>query len=80
MIASSVGVNKQIVETNINGYLADSTEEWITALRALRDDPQKRMAMGMAGRQKAERLYNLQVTAPKLSSLLTSASHHKRNA
>jgi len=72
IIASPVGVNRQIVEPNINGYLAESAEDWLAALRELINNPQKRSEMGMAGRQKAEQMYNLQVTAPKLMSLLSS--------
>jgi glycosyltransferase involved in cell wall biosynthesis len=76
VVASPVGINQQIVEPGVNGYLANSMDDWLTALRALRDDPQKRYSMGTAGRQKAEKLYNLQVTAPKLLGLLLSATKH----
>lgn len=72
VIASPVGVNRQIVEPNINGYLAESAEDWLAALRELINNPQKRSEMGMAGRQKAEQMYNLRVTAPRLMSLLSS--------
>jgi glycosyltransferase involved in cell wall biosynthesis len=74
VVASPVGVNQQIVEPGINGYLANSTDEWLDALRTLRDDPQRRHRMGMAGRQKAETHYNLRVTAPRLLELLKSAA------
>ena len=74
VIASPVGVNRQIVEPGINGFLASSMDEWLTALRTLRDDPQERNKMGQAGRQKAEKLYNLKVTAPKLLDLLANAA------
>jgi glycosyltransferase involved in cell wall biosynthesis len=77
VVASPVGVNRQIVEPDVNGYLADSMDDWLTALRALRDDPHKRNEMGQAGRQKAEKLYNLQVTAPKLLDLLSSVAIKK---
>lgn len=72
VIASPVGVNQQIVEHGKNGFLANATGEWLSAFRMLRDDPQKRIVMGMAGRKKAEALYNLQVTAPVLFNLLKS--------
>ena len=72
VVASSVGVNQQIVEHNINGFLANTTEEWLAALRILRDNDQKRIELGKAGRKKAEAEYNLQVTAPKLLDLLKS--------
>jgi glycosyltransferase involved in cell wall biosynthesis len=74
MIASPVGVNRQIVEPDINGYLAESTEDWLMALRKLTNNVQKNLEMGLAGRQKAEQKYNLQVTAPKLIDLLSSTT------
>ena len=72
-VASPVGVNRQIVEPGINGYLAESTQDWIVALRELLNNPQKGFEMGLAGRQKAEQKYNLQVTAPMLKNLLSNA-------
>ena len=72
MIASPVGVNRHIVEPDINGYLAESTDDWLMALRKLTNNVQKNLGMGLAGRQKAEQMYNLQVTAPKLIDLLSS--------
>lgn len=73
VIAAPVGVNQKIVEPQI-GYLANSTDEWLAALRALRDNPQQRYEMGQAGRKKAEAEYNLHVTAPKLLAMLRSAT------
>jgi glycosyltransferase involved in cell wall biosynthesis len=73
VVASPVGVNRQIVEPGVNGFLANSTDEWLKALRSLRDDLETRAAMGRAGRQKAKNLYNLQVSAPRLFDLLSSA-------
>ena len=74
VIASPVGVNRQIVEPGINGFLASSMDEWLAALRILRDNHQERNKMGQTGRRKAEEMYNLKVTAPKLLDLLMSAT------
>lgn len=73
VVASPVGVNKEIVEHGVNGFLANTVSEWETALTMLRDDPTLRERMGSAGRAKVEREYSLQVTAPRLVSLLRSA-------
>jgi glycosyltransferase involved in cell wall biosynthesis len=73
VIASPVGVNRQMVEPGINGYLAESTNDWAITLRELMNNIQKSNEMGLAGRQKAEQKYNLQVTAPRLMKLLSSA-------
>jgi glycosyltransferase involved in cell wall biosynthesis len=75
VIASPVGMNRQIVEPGINGYLAISTDEWLTALRTLIRDEQLRSRLGKAGRKKAEEMYNLHVTGPKLLQLLSSVQN-----
>jgi glycosyltransferase involved in cell wall biosynthesis len=71
VIASPVGVNQQIVEPGVNGYLAESSAHWLDALRELGDNKEKRFLMGQSGRRKAEQLYNLQGTAPRLLNLLS---------
>jgi glycosyltransferase involved in cell wall biosynthesis len=72
VIASPVGVNQEIVEPGVNGYLAHSLTDWLVALRELHASAEKRKSMGQAGRRKAEQMYNLQVTAPRLLNLLSS--------
>lgn len=66
VVASPVGVNRDIVVPGENGFLATSPGEWLAALRQLRADPQLRQRMGLAGRAEVERSYSLQVNAPKL--------------
>jgi glycosyltransferase involved in cell wall biosynthesis len=72
VVASPVGVNKEIVDHGVNGFLAETTTEWIEALRILRDNPDLRRRMGAAGRRKVEQRYCLQVTAPRLHKLILS--------
>jgi len=72
VVASPVGVNTEIVEHGVNGYLASSTEEWSRALQALSRDPELRHRMGAKGRQKVESSFSLQVMAPRLISSLAS--------
>lgn len=74
VVASPVGVNRQIVEHGINGFLADSIEEWRVALDRLLADQNLRLRMGKAGREKVERIYTLQKTGPMLASLLHGAA------
>lgn len=70
VVASPVGVNAQIVEHGVTGFLAENEQDWRQALAFLRDNPQKRREMGRAGRAKIEREYSLGATAPKLADLL----------
>jgi glycosyltransferase involved in cell wall biosynthesis len=69
VVASPVGVNREIVEHGVNGFLAKSKEEWLMALTILRDHPDLRAKMGKAGRKKVEKKYSLQTTAPELISI-----------
>ena len=66
VLASPVGVNRQIVEHGVNGFLATTRDEWLEALRRLASDAALRMRLGEAGRAKVARDYALEVTGPKL--------------
>ena len=70
VVASPVGVNTQLVEDHHNGFLAVDNKAWVKALTTLRDNPDLRATMGKAGREKIERQYSLQVTAPRLAKYL----------
>jgi glycosyltransferase involved in cell wall biosynthesis len=79
VVASPVGVNRQIVEHGVNGFLAETPEQWEQALQTLLADADLRQRMGQAGRQKVERQYCIQVTGPRLATLLNdSAKAYKR--
>jgi glycosyltransferase involved in cell wall biosynthesis len=73
VVASPVGVNREIIEQGINGFLANSHEEWLTALVSLLEDAELRKKMGEAGRKHVEERYSTQQMAPRLASLLQSA-------
>ncbi|MHB1389947.1 MAG: glycosyltransferase family 4 protein [Thermoleophilia bacterium] len=72
VVASPVGANTRIVEEGINGFLAADQREWLDACNTLVTDHALRERMGRSGREKVEREYCLQVTAPVLKSLLLS--------
>ncbi len=78
VVASPVGVNRQIVEHGVNGFLAETPEQWEQALRTLLVDSDLRQRMGRAGRQKVEREYCIKMMGPRLAKLLNeSAKTHK---
>jgi glycosyltransferase involved in cell wall biosynthesis len=79
VVASPVGVNCQIVEHGVNGFLADTPEQWEQALRTLLADPGLRQRMGQAGRAKVEREYCIQVTGPRMAALLQSDASKARH-
>lgn len=74
VIASPVGINTEIVEDGVNGFLASTHQEWIDALSNLRDNWELQKKMGENGRKKVEQKYCFNVTAPKLLELLQSVA------
>ena len=73
VVATPVGVNREIVRQGVNGFLANTEAEWFEALDALCVDAVLRKRMGDEGRKIMEQNYSLQVAAPRLAELLRSA-------
>ncbi len=78
VIASPIGMNREVVKEGENGFLASSHAEWIAALRALKDDPALRRAMGKAGRALVESDFSLAGNAPRLADVLRQAAGQGR--
>lgn len=74
VIASPVGVNSEIVEHGVNGFLASTELEWRQALDRLLADAGLRRRMGIEGRRKVELRYSLQKWAPRLVNLLADTA------
>lgn len=72
VVASSVGVNSEIVQQGINGFLADTPNEWVAALGQLIDNKFLRAQMGHIGRKMVEKTYCIQQTGPRMSTLLST--------
>ncbi len=70
VVASPVGVNRDIVVPGETGFLAANDADWVSALTRLHRDPKLRRRMGEAGRRRVEQLYSLHVTAPRFVGLL----------
>ncbi len=69
VVASPVGVNREIIRDGENGFLAQDEEEWVKKLSLLLRDEELRREMGRAGRQTVEERYSLHLWAPKLARL-----------
>lgn len=66
VIASPVGVNKQIVSEQV-GFLADDEQAWIDAIVSLARDRGLRRKMGLAARDRVETDYSIAAVAPKIT-------------
>ncbi|MDP3716253.1 MAG: glycosyltransferase family 4 protein [Acidobacteriota bacterium] len=74
VVASAVGVNREIIEDGVNGYLAATDNEWVEKLARLIADPALRARFAAAGRRTIEERYSLHVNAPKLADVLSRAA------
>ncbi|MDF9392309.1 MULTISPECIES: glycosyltransferase family 4 protein [Methylococcus] len=72
VIASPVGVNTEIVEHGVNGFLASNDGEWTEAITTLANDAVLRQRLGQAAREKVVRAYSLQSQLPRLQEILAS--------
>ena len=53
-VVSDVGRNREIVQDGVNGFLANSPDEWVEKLWQLLADPSLRSRLGLAGRKTVE--------------------------
>jgi glycosyltransferase involved in cell wall biosynthesis len=70
VVASAVGVNREIIQDGVNGFLASNGDEWVEKIGRLLDDPALGRRLGAAGRQTIEERYSLRVNAPKIVATL----------
>jgi glycosyltransferase involved in cell wall biosynthesis len=66
VVASDVGVNAEIIQDGVNGFLAQSSEKWTDYMLRLLNDPSLRHQMGQLGRQRVENHYCIQKTGPEM--------------
>jgi glycosyltransferase involved in cell wall biosynthesis len=73
VIASPVGVNRQIVREGQNGFCAESTDDWARAFIKLAQDKSLRQQMGHEGRKQVEEGYSLQTKSRALLEAFSKA-------
>ena len=70
VVASAVGVNREIIQDGVNGFLASSDDEFAEKLSRLLTDADLRRRFAAAGRTTIVERYSLHVHAPTLAGLL----------
>jgi len=73
VVASRVGANVEAVPRDC-GLLAETSEEWLAALRRLAADPSLRQRMGMAARHWVKESYSLRSALPVLTGVIQRAA------
>jgi glycosyltransferase involved in cell wall biosynthesis len=70
VVASPVGVNQDIIQDGVNGFLAATPDEWVRKLGRLLAEPELRARFAAAGRRTVEERYSLRVHAPHFAAIL----------
>ena len=76
VVASNVGANIDLVTTQC-GFLAESDEQWVAALKELRDQPLVRKRMGDASRKRVVDFYSLEGSLPLLVKIIRKVVEEK---
>jgi len=74
VVAAAVGVNREIIQDGVNGFLAATEEEWVEKLGRLVDDAALRRRFAEAGRRTIEGGYSVKVNAPHVAAVLRDAA------
>jgi len=69
-VCTPVGINRDIVQDNVNGFWAQNEKQWEDKLLTLIQEEGLRREMGAKGRKTVERLYTVDVNAPRLLGIL----------
>jgi glycosyltransferase involved in cell wall biosynthesis len=76
-VATPIGASGEIGEVGVTHFTATTHDEWYRALEELITKPEKRRAMGAAGRDHVTRHYALEDQAEKLGDVLRSVVARK---
>jgi glycosyltransferase involved in cell wall biosynthesis len=80
VIASAVGVNREIIRDGVNGFLASTDDEWVEKLGRLLSEPALRRTFAEEGRLTIEARYSLRVNAPKMAAALRGVAEGRRQS
>ena len=70
-LVSPVGVNSEIVNPGINGYLCNSSSDWQSSIEKLINQPELRKTLGSNGRQTVEKYYSVESNSANFLGLFS---------
>jgi glycosyltransferase involved in cell wall biosynthesis len=66
VVVSPVGMNREVIDSEVGGLPASTEDEWVSALGRLAASPELRARMGDAARRIVEQRYSLEAVATKM--------------
>lgn len=70
VIANPVGIHTELIDDGVSGFLVETADEWVAAVRTLARDPELRRRMGLAGRRTIETEFDVAHAGQKWLHLL----------
>lgn len=80
VVTNPVGVHPEMVRHGETGFLANTPDEWVEAVRTLAADPDLRRRMGAAGRQVIEERYSVEAGAALWLNLIAGLTAGRATA
>jgi glycosyltransferase involved in cell wall biosynthesis len=80
VVANPVGVQGEMVQHGVTGFLAETPAQWAEAITLLAHDPSLRRRMGRAGRARVEKDFGVSTGAARWLLLLEELKHRRRAA
>jgi glycosyltransferase involved in cell wall biosynthesis len=80
VVATPTGSNLDIIEHGVNGFLADTPDEWYRHLLTLINNPELRKSMGVAARKKVEAQFSLTRQIDQIEGIFRGALREQHNA
>ncbi len=78
-VISPVGMNAEVIEDGVDGFLAATPEEWRGKLARLIADPALRRRMGEAAREKVRRRYSHEAHYPRWKAVIEQVAAGTKN-
>jgi glycosyltransferase involved in cell wall biosynthesis len=72
-VLSEVGTNREVIDHGVNGFLANTKEEWCACLERLIEDRAMRAQLGGAGRRTVEERYSMTHCATQFADVVRAA-------
>lgn len=66
-----MGMNTEVVQHDVNGYICREPTDWLRCLRQLLTDPSHRQRLGQAARATIEQRYSVTANTPNFLRLFT---------
>jgi glycosyltransferase involved in cell wall biosynthesis len=70
VVSDRCGANQEVILASETGYLVDNESDWIEAITKLIDSEDLRTQMGVAGRARAQQLYDMKRVASQVADQL----------